>query len=548
MAVTQVIKTLGNVLEGMKTIIDNWLSTNITNPSSPHLDRSLSLANAAAPADLVGDLKTNIDKIDDKAPVIVESVSGDVVSFDDGAEDMPLKKCLIQIEPVQDLHGQEYPYPAGGGKNKYSGQSTVVVNNQLFANIDIDPIPAGIYTISAIIGTAPVTGVSCRISFRKSDGTAIEAVSLPYTANTRTSVYFTLSDTCTKIYFYYAETTSGTGNQTFVDVQIEPGTAMTDYAPYTNICPISGWTGVTAYRTGKNLFDPDAYTVSGISPVYSTTGNALEGTRSGIYIELPPGTYTMSQNNLSTAYATGNVLDSNNEFVSFFRLSTTSLSDAKTFTVEEGQKLCIYKGTTTSGSLKLAENQFMLEVGSEGHDYEEYSGTTIPVVFPVEAGTVYGGTFDPTTGILIVDRVLVDMGTLNWQVAGDRFAVWTSLVPNPISNSSWNVDNPIGISSIYPYGNVTNGNGIDKVFGFYNGLLYARDTAYDNPSDFKTSLSNSQLVYKVATPITYYLTPEEIKTLFQNNNIWSDIGPVSVDYCADTKTYIDNKIAEIVNG
>ena len=42
--------------------------------------------------------------------------SGSIVTFDDGA-DAPLKKCICQIEPKQDLHGYDYSWPEGGGKN-----------------------------------------------------------------------------------------------------------------------------------------------------------------------------------------------------------------------------------------------------------------------------------------------------------------------------------------------------------------------------------------------------------------------------------------------
>lgn len=44
--------------------VDSWLSTNITNPSNPPLDRSLSSSSSAAPADLVGDQKTEITNTD----------------------------------------------------------------------------------------------------------------------------------------------------------------------------------------------------------------------------------------------------------------------------------------------------------------------------------------------------------------------------------------------------------------------------------------------------------------------------------------------------
>lgn len=51
--------------EEITTATDAWLEANITNPSNPPLDRSLSLANAAAPADMVGDLKSAVDELYD---------------------------------------------------------------------------------------------------------------------------------------------------------------------------------------------------------------------------------------------------------------------------------------------------------------------------------------------------------------------------------------------------------------------------------------------------------------------------------------------------
>lgn len=45
----------------ISTATDAWLAQNITNPASPPLDSSLTLANAAAPADKVGELKSAFD-------------------------------------------------------------------------------------------------------------------------------------------------------------------------------------------------------------------------------------------------------------------------------------------------------------------------------------------------------------------------------------------------------------------------------------------------------------------------------------------------------
>ena len=46
----------------VKTAVDSWLDTNVAQETGYVLDRSLSLANAAAPADLVGDLKSAVNQ------------------------------------------------------------------------------------------------------------------------------------------------------------------------------------------------------------------------------------------------------------------------------------------------------------------------------------------------------------------------------------------------------------------------------------------------------------------------------------------------------
>lgn len=53
---------------------DAWLAQNITNPSNPPLDRSLTLENAAAPADMVGDLRSAIDATQTQIDVPVNIV------------------------------------------------------------------------------------------------------------------------------------------------------------------------------------------------------------------------------------------------------------------------------------------------------------------------------------------------------------------------------------------------------------------------------------------------------------------------------------------
>jgi len=50
--------------EQIESAVSDWLEENITNPDSPPLDRSLSASSAAAPADIVGNLKNAIDALE----------------------------------------------------------------------------------------------------------------------------------------------------------------------------------------------------------------------------------------------------------------------------------------------------------------------------------------------------------------------------------------------------------------------------------------------------------------------------------------------------
>ena len=69
---------LANIIEPMMTeylydhvgpITDQWLDSNISQETGYVLDRSLSLSNAAAPADLVGDLKADLGNLDNNIKI-----------------------------------------------------------------------------------------------------------------------------------------------------------------------------------------------------------------------------------------------------------------------------------------------------------------------------------------------------------------------------------------------------------------------------------------------------------------------------------------------
>ena len=89
--------------------VDAWLDEHITNPDSPPLDRSLASSSAAAPADMVGDISDDVSDVKNtlshKADLIYDTASGDIATFPDGADGLPVKDLIVGIEPVQDTSG-----------------------------------------------------------------------------------------------------------------------------------------------------------------------------------------------------------------------------------------------------------------------------------------------------------------------------------------------------------------------------------------------------------------------------------------------------------
>ena len=337
-----------------------------------------------------GNATTALNKINEleseKADAIISSASGAIASFPDGAESTA-KKLVVGIEPVQDLHGYDSPWPAGGGKNLLPAGAAGTFTD------------SGMTVVSDGKGNYRFYGTSTANS---TIVVAIEEVTLPdtvfmYMLNSSASVQCALvlaygetqlatpsMGTVNKI----IDVSAGAGGKTInrlrfyinigntVDITLSPmlcvDATVRSFSPYSNICPITGWTGCVISHSGADTSNP----------------------------------------------------------------------------------------------------------------------TTYPITFPTEAGTVYGGSLDVTTGVLTVDRAQIA------SYAGETLP------------STW-----ISDRDVYSAG--------------------------------ATPTTGAQVVYELATPITYHLTPQEITTLLGQNNIWADTGDTSVTYKADTKIYIDKKFTEL---
>ncbi len=345
-----------------------------------------------------------------------DTASGSIASFPDGADDVPVKDLSVNISPVQDLHGYDNPWPAGGGKNKlgvtitrlktinnggtWNGNTythngatfvctetsdgyleTVTVSaSNASANISFGFMqkPDVVRLLSALENTAiigsgcPADGSSGTYSLNF-QGFATDGIGASDTGS-GTGIINAGSFTSFNTVQIYIRVASGA---TFSNKVFEPQLCLasaTDplvFAPYSNICPISGRTGMTLYHSGADTSDPE----------------------------------------------------------------------------------------------------------------------TVSVSWQSEAGTVYGGTLDVTTGVLTVTNGYIA------SYAGETLP------------GAWISDRDV----------------------------YAEGTS---PS------TGAQVVYALAAPVTYQLTPTQVRTLYGENNIWADCGPVEAEYRADLEKYIEKKIGE----
>lgn len=526
-----------------------------------------------------------VSTIDGKAPAIYCEKSGAIVSFDDGAGNMPLKECVVNIEPVQDLHGYDNPWPAGGGKNLlntvglaagtpssitattatprtftvgtyvtklsqnnyYNNPVTLqcsVSDNAISVTSSAVAYGVSIPVIGLEIGetyvlSAQKTNGNLYVSFYQQDGTFISNTNKnPENFTIPADTYYTL---------LHFQTATNDEEGSFTNIQLEKSSTATPYAPYSNVCPITGWTGAKVTRTGKNLFNKEKlihgqialtlrYGAYGQDEYNSNTPNRDCFLSAGDY------TFSLSGAN-STAAETLAVYDETGT-----RLKLVYNNKIISFTVPVDGYVRITFVIGTQNFVSWDNYDIQLERGSTATTYEPYQGSTYDITFPAEAGTVYGGTLDVITGVLTVDKAIIDLGTLTYvyrdNLGGGAFSATISTPTSPnFPKVKW-----AGICSKYKYeGTYSNLNNLNRGIGYvFNIDVMVKDTAVtvDDASVMKASLDGVMLCYEIATPITYTLTPQEIRTLLGTNNIWADTGDTAVTYPADTKTFIEQNTPE----
>lgn len=409
-------------------------------------------------------------QIDTPQPVVSFSIPERTYSRIDELE--------VDIRPVQDLHGYTKPWPPGGGKNLFGG-----VYNVRFTFAE--PIPSG--TVISVSGST-TTSDNTRCNLYNAVGTRFQNFGLNDTVNGRkVRNGYTLADDAYEVLFDVAEADK---------FQIEIASTATSYAPYSNICPISGRDSVSVTRTGKNLLSPKLYAGGTYNPTVGTVWNLTEN----------PIQFSTTDNATFTINTEGNwwyftlllpLIPHVNMYISMGGSSTGTFGRTygyldKNFTVLSKDNTTDTSWTLTGGiypdgapnrayfyvvitnrntsSTTLTITNPMVRLYSESDNtYEPYVANKYDITIPQ---TVYGGTLDVTRGKLTVTHGMI-----------------ASYNGEPLPGE-WISDRDV----------------------------YAEGT---------TPTIGAQVVYELETPIILHLTPVgSIPLLEGQNNIFADTGDI----------------------
>lgn len=463
----------------------------------------------------------------------------DIVSFPDGNGTI-FEQFKANIEPLQSFNGYASPWPAGGGKNKLAPTQK---NAETSNGITFTPNADGSITVN---GTATGLAVFDIVTTQTLANGSYIMNGCP-TGGGSTTYGFYLNDAGdTSLLNTFSDIGSG-GNVTITSdgiyrprLLVRSGVTVNNlvfkpmirlstvedatFAPYENICPITGWTGAEAVVTGKNLFDKTADNTSkgyiadsALLVDGSITANALCFITEYIPVK-PSVAYTLQG-------LTGNAAS-----ICFYTSDKAYISGVQY--LNNSTRTMTTPATAAFARFTVAysfANLIQLEEGSTASNYEAF-GAVYPVIWTDEAGTVYKGSVDLVSGVLTVTHKGKTLSPSDPWALGSSDRFYLTVADAKVSTGSLNTTIATNLESTDWNHLPLTAYGIAPIYG--TGGIGIHITGITTLPDFLTWLTNNGgfAVYELATPTTYQLTPTEVRTLLGANNCWTDTGATEIKY------------------
>lgn len=509
----------------------------------------------------------------------VKTALGNPLTITDGM-DAPAVKTVVTLEPKQDLHGYDHPWVGGAGKNLYdpskipvlsaygitatvANDGTLTFNGTATANayFSVGGLGLTFSNGSTISLNNPSTNSGVHVSLRSSNNAYYGDIAANEINKTNTRG----ESDCDAVVIYITANT--TLSNFTMKIQLEAGRTATTYEPYSNICPIEGYDTVRVTATGKNLFDGviKMGSVSDITGDYVDSSSQICCTN---YIPVKPGVvYTMSRS-AAESYMNMRLYDANKRYLGssaaewFVPINVAQRAQpmnggkySATFAFKDPVAYIRFQDRTTDLSIK-----YQLEFGYEATEYEPYqasSNTTSLSVAQSAGATVYGGTVtlnEDGSGALVVDRVkaVITEATsgLQYDTNNRLYIPSTAMLGIKGATSS----NDVADATSNQFACVTtNGTYNNTMEGFAvapSGACYLYSSKFASLDAWKTHLqaNNLEIEGAIATPTTYQLTADQLRTLTGENHVWTDGTKLELTYRADKYADVEKFLNAIPTG
>ena len=464
---------------------------------------------------------------------------------------LPAEALTVNVEPIQDLHGYDSPWPAGGGENllypgtdgtiygvtkrvnsdgtvTFSGTATSVADfyfNGTTPSYTAYLLPNGTYHIEGSEGGSASTYDFFWI-YQKDGATKY--------ANGRDHTPVTVDGESTSRIFFRVY--SGYTINLTVNLGLFNGDYQANaWSPYSNICPISGRTSATVTRTGVNVWDEETE-IGGISSSTGQNEAIASIIRTKNYIPIfPDTTYFFYASDYPDANVKTRFYDESKNYIGYVQKSGTAVTPNTQFTTPTNARYLRFQFPNSYST--TYNHDISINYPSTDHDYHAYVGTT----YAIQLGdTVYGGKIDVTGGKMVVTHIFFERNSSTMNNS-EAYPGWIDAGVRSYGFTTRNLNNIVG-----SVGNAASIN----TSGISNDILYLSKGSYAErtQSEWIALAVDVQFVLPLPTPIEITLTPTQIDMLLGENNLWADAGDSTLTYYAEGEASTSEALGILLGG
>lgn len=537
-------------------------------------------AEVAEISETVTEIATEVSK--GKADVILANASGESIHLTDSTNSKVVEFALL----------------GKATQKQYSGKNLANINDVVVGYELPKPLTAGTYTVS--FKTTATSG-----GFRMSNSTDTSTNSISSLGDKNASGYVVITLTTTFVTNYINLSSDGTVSE----IMLTEGSAYVPYEPYVGGTPspnpeykqdivVSGADGSVEVKSlGKNFIDNTVisqtvnnvtFTINKDKSVTVNTSGATANTYFAVNgnLHLESGNYILSDGGFSTGDGACVYVNAYNNETGVNRIDIARLPNKNSFEYDDSLYTHLYVGIYVPKD-KACNVTFYPMISLEGGEYEPYKESATNISTPnglAGIKVLSGGNYVDEKGQQWVTnekrkyadgtgqyiqrigkKVFDGSDDEGWETASTSTSgvyrirtktAITDTVKKPISNSE--KANILCTAFVNVTSGATYSQDITGISVESTGHIYLRTNEYatNDISLWKAYLASNPmtLYYELAEHIITDLSAEEIaeleavRTFYPTTNILNDANcGMEVTYKADTKLYIDGKIAELAS-